>query len=329
MYLSRFCPNIYSFISLLKIELWEQYIDLKKINSQLNLQNFFVYLTNYLVWGCTPHEYDFLQFNKRNRKGKSDYVTMRRNRKLNKLFNSKLSNRILCDKYQFNRHFHSFINRKFLLINKATTHEQLNTFYSSLKDGKFLIKPNDLYYGIGISLGTTLEQLTKLKEIHESTIVEEIVYNCPELNIINNSSLNTIRVVTCIDSCKNCHIIGAFLRTGRKGAIIDNLLGGGTCYPINLETGIIDGKGRDAKGNYYIEHPTSHITMIGYKIPSFQEVIEYAKQLALHLPNARYVGWDIAITTDRLEVIEGNICPSAELIQCNGVGLYKYIRSLL
>ena len=136
-------------------------------------------------------------------------------------------------------------------------------------------------------------QLTKLKEIHESTIVEEIVYNCPELNIINNSSLNTIRVVTCIDSCKNCHIIGAFLRTGRKGAIIDNLLGGGTCYPINLETGIIDGKGRDAKGNYYIEHPTSHITMIGYKIPSFQEVIEYAKQLALHLPNARYVGWDI------------------------------------
>ena len=63
--------------------MWEQYIDLKKQSpiksAEFRLQNFFVYLTNYLVWDCTPHNYIFLQFNKRNRKGKSDYVTMRRN----------------------------------------------------------------------------------------------------------------------------------------------------------------------------------------------------------------------------------------------------------
>lgn len=69
--------------------------------------------------------------------------------------------------------------------------------------------------------------------------------------------------------------------------------------------------------------------MPGYKIPNFDEVKQYCLELALKLPGVRYVGWDIAITIDGIEVIEGNRFPSAALIQCNDIGLYDVVKRYL
>lgn len=69
--------------------------------------------------------------------------------------------------------------------------------------------------------------------------------------------------------------------------------------------------------------------MPGYKIPNFDEVKQYCLKLALHLSSVRYVGWDIAITTDGIEVIEGNRFPSAALIQSNSIGLYNIVKEYL
>ena len=52
-------------------------------------------------------------------------------------------------------------------------------------------------------------------------------------------------------------------------------------------------------------------------------------ELALKLPGVRYVGWDIAITIDGIEVIEGNRFPSATLIQSNDIGLYDVVKEYL
>lgn len=317
-------PGFYHKLTLTKVEVFSQYRNMSPttVHKQRSL---LTYLWNYIVSGVTPEEYEFLSFSLLNRKGKANFVTMRRNRKLNGLFNDEQSNRILNDKGRFNEYFSGFIKRRFLFIDTKTTDQQLSDFYLSLKNKMYIIKPNNLYYGLGIHVGNTLEELFEVRDAGAPVVVEEHIKNDSTLAKLNDSSLNTFRVVTCIDSHGDVYILAFLLRTGRKGALIDNLLGGGTCYHVDIETGVIDGAGRDSIGNYYVKHPTSEKIMPGFQIPHFDELKEYAVKLAKHLPNARYVGWDIALTPDGIEVIEGNICPSAELIQCNNIGLYKQI----
>ena len=290
--------------------------------------SYFRYLKDYVIYGITPSEHNCLNFSKLNHHGKSDFITMRKNRLLDKLFNSVDANKILWDKALFNDYFSDYINHAYLPINKDTTELEIENFYKVTHNkGGYLVKPNSLFYGKGIYKHSTIDELKRIWNSGESYIVEEVVKNVDELSVLNDSSLNTLRVVTIIDRFGEVNIIAIILRTGSKGAIIDNFLGGGTCYHVDIKTGVVDSPGMCAKGNSYIEHPSSGYIMPGYRIPKFEEVKQYVIKLAKHLPKARYVGWDIAVTDNGVEVIEGNVSPSAELIQCNKRGLYKIIKS--
>lgn len=319
-------PKLYLSLAYLKNELFEEYNELKKQN--LCITSFFQYFINYIFYGATPAEYNLLGFNNLNRKGKSCFITMRRSRKIDRKFNSKEENTILWDKKKFNDFYSLFIKRKWIYISSETENEQIERFFKSLAEKKYIIKPNNMYYGKGIMIGSEMEQLCIAKKMG-GVIVEELVKNEKTLFDLNPTSLNTCRVVTCIDKNKKPHIVTMVLRTGCKGAIIDNARGGGSFYHIDLSTGTIDSPGRDSYGNYYVVHPTSNILMPGFKIPNFDSLKQYSLELASRLPNAKYVGWDIAITPNGFEVIEGNVCPSSELIQCNGEGLYKDIKNYL
>lgn len=325
--ISKLFPKLYLFIALTKREVYEEYRVLK-LNNQCSV-SFLRYLTNYLIHGSTPVEFNVLGFKHLNRLGKSNFITMRRNKEIKK-YNDPAATEILCAKEKFNEYFSDCIKRKWIYISQETTTEQIEDFYNSLQEKKFIIKPNALYYGLGIRIGTTIQELHDLKVIEQGgVIVEEIIKNDESIAVLNPSSLNTIRVVTVIDSKKHPHIVTMVLRTGNKGSIIDNARGGGSFYHIDKEVGIIDIPGHDSLCNSYCLHPSSNIVMPGYKIPRFNEIKEYCLNLASRLPGARFVGWDIAITTDGIEVIEGNHGPSAELIQCNGIGLYKIVKQYL
>lgn len=322
-------PKPYLFLAYFNNELLKEYKECK-INNQCEV-SVIRYLNDYIFYGVTPIEFNLLGFKKLNKKGKSEYITMRRNRSLDKLFNDSESNKILWEKDKFNNYFSEFISRKWLYINSSTTEEQLNTFYESLNGRSFIIKPNDLYYGLGIRICseyTDLQSLTS-QAGGGGYVVEEVITNDSSIKQLNPTSLNTIRVVTCIDQSGTPHILAAILRTGNKGSVIDNARGGGSFYHIDIDTGVIDTKGRDSLGNYYTNHPSSNIKMVGFNIPRFDNLKEYAKKLALNIRDSRYVGWDIAITNNGFEVIEGNVCPSAELIQCDGTGLLPKILSYL
>lgn len=129
-------------------------------------------------------------------------------------------------------------------------------------------------------------------------------------------------------SAGGVNIIAVTLRVGSKNSIVDNVHSGGTYYHVDVETGIVDQKGMDGYGNWsYLRHPDSGVIMPGYKIPRFSEVMSFVISVAKHLPGARYVGWDIAITQDSIEVIEGNVSPGADALQSNQVGIYKLIKN--
>lgn len=320
-------PTLVRSIGLFKAEVLSEYKELKMGGVKLSHLDLIKSIYNYLVYGSSLSESYFLHFDNLSAKGKNQFVTMRRNRKLDKLFNSSAANKILWDKVSFNKYFASFIERPFLNVDIHTSDAELEEFFH--KSNKGIAKPNDLYYGIGVRKINTLQDLKDLRNSGTSFIVEGLLTNHPDLNVFNDSSLNTLRVVTCIDTQGKVHIVAILLRTGCKGALIDNLKGGGVCWHVDISTGVIDSPGRNGLGEYFVTHPTSGKCGPGFKIPCFEELKQIVVKLALHLPEARYVGWDIAITPDGLEVIEGNVCPSAELIQCNGKGLLNQIKMFI
>jgi hypothetical protein len=322
----KIAPSLYLSLAHLKVELWDGFKEVKQLAGLKNCC-FLSLFWAYLYHGASPQEYVCLGFARLNSLGRKDYVTIRRNRKLNHKFNDTDANKILWDKGLFNKHFSEFVHRKYLTLNKKTTDAEIQNFFDSLSYKRYVVKPNDLYYGRGVYVADSLDELKKIKSSGKNYIIEEVVQNDPPLAKLNKSSLNTFRVVTCIDRIGEVHIVAILLRTGREGAVIDNLLGGGTCYHVDVETGIIDGVGKDGWGNSFLKHPTSGIVMPGFQISRIDEVKHFAVKLAKHLPKARYVGWDIALTPNGIEIIEGNVCPSAELIQCNGIGLLKEIES--
>ena len=72
----------------------------------------------------------------------------------------------------------------------------------------------------------------------------------------------------------------------------------------------------------YKNHPYSHIEFDGYPVPEFEKCLDVVREIAYYEPAGRYVGWDVAVTPDGIEIIEGNIPPGEVITQvCTGCGI--------
>lgn len=323
--LKKLFPKLFVQYQYLRAEVITQY---KQLPEKYRKSNLVGYLFNYFIFGCSVDEYNCLFFENRNVKSKREFVTMRKNRKLDKMFNSDEANKILWNKNLFNEYFSQFNQRVSLMIEPDTTDEAINSFIKKCEGKDVILKPTYMYYGIGVHKAESLDEIKQLRDEGKRYVAEEMISNCKELAKLNESSLNTLRCVTVIDNKGEVRFITIALRTGGRGAVVDNVLAGGTYYHVDIDTGIIDRKGMDAFGNdCYLKHPSSGVVMPGFQIPRFEEMKEYVKLLAKHLPNARYVGWDVAITLDSFEVIEGNVSPGACSMQCDQKGVFKRILS--
>jgi glutathione synthase/RimK-type ligase-like ATP-grasp enzyme len=119
-------------------------------------------------------------------------------------------------------------------------------------------------------------------------------------------SVNTIRMVTLMTSCGKVVVVGALIRFGVAGAIIDNTSQGGVKVGIDLDTGQLNKTGCDKKGRLYERHPTSLISFNKFRIPHWERVIALAKKVQSALPYNRLIGQDIAILPDGPVIIELN-----------------------
>ena len=166
-----------------------------------------------------------------------------------------------------------------------------------------------------------------MKEGH-ACILEEVLENHHVIKAFHPSSLNTVRMVTCIDNNGKFHIVVSLIRIGSGEAVIDNVKGGGMMCSIYPDNGIICSDAYDMSGHRYKSHPDSGILFVGTQIPRWNEVLEYVEKLARHVPDARYVGWDIVITEAGIDVLEGNIPPDENITQiARGEGVWNEMQS--
>lgn len=230
-------------------------------------------------------------------------------------------------KNEFNEAYSRFIKRDWL-YGKDSTADEVGAFIK--KHGRVIVKPNESEAGQGIYILEESELNTEKVNsiVGNNVIVEECVVQHPEL-AFGGQSVNTIRVVTMIDTKGIPHILTAALRCGVGDSVVDNFSAGGVGYPVNIEHGLIETFGIQVDNMLdpiYI-HPGTDIVMVGQRIPYWKEIRDMVCEAAQVLPQLRYVGWDVAVTLQGPLLIEGNPTPGFGLLEGigNSRGIYGEI----
>ena len=145
--------------------------------------------------------------------------------------------------------------------------------------------------------------------------MEETLYNHPAISKFNDSSLNTIRFVTVTNGEEVRDLCVAF-RVGAKGACVDNISQGGSYAVVDAETGKII----TPFFVKYIDSVAAVSNIVGFQIPCWDEVRKIAHEAALVVPEMAMVGWDICVTPEGPELIEGNHSFGCEIMQIHVPG---------
>lgn len=299
------------------------------ITKMPTLYHFIDYCCSVLFHGCLIRQYTIGQFYNKKYFERKNILTYFRILKIYKKFNSPDSIHILENKASFNKYFASFVKRQWLYVREASF-EQFEYFINNINS--IIIKPISAEEGIGIrklecsSISNDDLHVLYQKLFEEDVIIEECIKQHSEM-CFNNTSVNTIRVMTILDKNGKGHVLKTILRAGIGDTVVDNYCAGGVIYNVNVKTGFVDSKGISRAGSDHIIHPNSNIVMLGYKIPNWRSVIDSCIRAAEQIPSCRFIGWDVAITDDAIELIEGNHNPDYELYEFIGpIGQYKHIK---
>lgn len=137
-------------------------------------------------------------------------------------------------------------------------------------------------------------------------LVEEYVIQHPALMELSPSGLNTVRIITQFAN-GSVDIIGCRLRISVNSPV-DNMAAGNLAATVDCATGIVTGPGvfSDITKPDMEIHPVTGKSIKGFNVPMWDQAIALAKEAALFGNHNRSVGWDIAITAEGPELIEGN-----------------------
>lgn len=192
------------------------------------------------------------------------------------------------------------MNGFFYRDNEAISREEAVKLIQNIDN--VLIKPTLLTHGDGIRKLTVVNGITNLGGItveelfdryKEDYLIEGFVHQHPDMAKLNPSSVNTIRALT-YRSGMDVIPLYTVIRIGRKGQPIDNESAGGISAVINPD-GTLGKYGYGSTSYEPVEKTDTGVTLEGYKIPSYDKVIDTIKRLHLQLPFFRIVGWDICV----------------------------------
>lgn len=296
----------------------------------------FYHLWDYLMalvrHGAHIRQYIIGEFWRFSNPERSRRVTFYRMIDLEKKFNKPEFIHLLNDKRDFNEFFKEFIHRGWLFVGDAT-YDEFKEFV--LKYRTIIIKPKDGMQGKDIRKytyeGQDEQELHRLFEELKAAneLVEECIVQHPAM-VFGNSSVNTIRAMSLCGPDGKGHVMKAILRAGVGDSVVDNYAMGGSIYEVDIETGIVTSYGKTKKGETHFIHPQTDIVMLGYRLPHWEKVIEVCERAAEKLPQIAFVGWDVAITQDGVELIEGNNSADYELYEYLGnTGFYEKFKKIL
>ncbi len=154
--------------------------------------------------------------------------------------------------------------------------------------------------GLGISFWRTEDGEQKLREmiktLPKETNAQEFVKQHPALAAINAASVNTIRIIT-YASEQGVKWIGSYFQVGRSDVVRQGQVAlGGVCVSVHAD-GTLYPYAVDTHYQRSTQHPNGLI-YDGFKLPSFDKVVDAAKRLHQKIGDFRIISWDFTVAPD-------------------------------
>ena len=248
-------------------------------------------------------EWDFRILKARERK---TYMTDPKSFHLSRRLNDDSQRGIFDDKLQFAARFGEELGREWIDL-RETDAAGFADFVT--RHPRIIAKNPGGVGGNGISLRDSAD-ITDPAAVREELIaagqvlVEEVLVQHPGMAALYPDSVNSLRMVSYLDPDGVVHVLAGVLKIG-NGGVIDNFSNGGM-YTMLDEGGRALHPASDEEGTPFATHPVTGVTITGYQVPLYDEVLALVDRLARRVPAMPYIGWDIAITESGPVVIEGN-----------------------
>ena len=283
--------------------------------------------------GASAENYLVLRFFALSEREREEYLTSGRSKAVDAALNRNAKNedkQRIGRKDLFNKAFRGLVKRDYVFAPDCAF-EEFSAFLD--RHETFILKPVAGTMGKGIEKLQSPENREKFYErcCDERLLLEELILQHPALGLINPSCVNTVRINAARAADGGVRLIGACLKCGGQGAVTDNFHAGGVAYPLDLETGRVSGPGRNNTDlREFTRHPGTEHFMPDFQVPFWNEVRGCVMQGMDRVPSLGYVGWDVALTPEGPELIEGNYhWPGGNIIQFDRVGKYPLILSCL
>lgn len=151
-----------------------------------------------------------------------------------------------------------------------------------------------------------MELEAELAKFGNDWIIQELIQQHPDLQALNDTSLNTFRVMTYICNEEIC-VCPVALRMGRAGADRDNIHYGGISIGVNAD-GTLRKYAFAEYGERLAEHPDSKVCFEGYKIYGADDLIRNTAKLCHErMPWLGILSWDLSVDSEgQIVLIEVN-----------------------
>lgn len=146
-----------------------------------------------------------------------------------------------------------------------------------------------------------------IKQIGSSDLILQYpIQQCEELNKINATSVNTIRVMSLFRN-NETKIVSSVLRMGRNSSRLDNSTAGGIFCGID-EDGKLKQYAYNLKAEKMESHPDSGFVFKDLSIPAYAEIIKQIKENQHKTPDFKLISWDFAIDKNHTPLfVEANL----------------------
>lgn len=160
--------------------------------------------------------------------------------------------------------------------------------------------------------------------------------NHPDIADLSPGALATVRLVTAIDEQGGVEAVRALFRMGISAdSIVDNFHAGGIAAPVDLVTGELGAAtdfGLAPSIGWVDSHPATGARIKGRRLPQWEAVIALAQRAHAHFLDRAIIGWDIALSSDGLSIVEGNAAPDVDNIQrphCTPLGHSRFAELMI
>lgn len=138
-------------------------------------------------------------------------------------------------------------------------------------------------------------------------LIEEYVEQHPEFARFNASSLNTVRVVAAKTPTGEARILGAYLRIGQPGSLVDNVYAGGTTVTVDIHSGTLVAV-RQYRPDF-VPRDTDPVTgeqLVGRVLPDWASMRALVERAMTRIPSLGFAEFDTAMSRSGALVVEVN-----------------------